>query len=611
VTYESRRRRSDGAERDLEVSLVPHRGADGRVIGVYALIHDITERKRAEEALRASAEELRLVADHVPAMIAYYDPRGRYLFANRRYAAFFGTSVERLRETTLQAFVGPHNWAEIEPRFAAAAGGQPVTYQRRHRLADGRECALEVSFVPRRDESGAVSGVYGLILDVTARVRYQQALERQANYDSLTGLPNRNLLGDRLDQAIAQAARAGETIALLYIDLDQVKRINDSLGHTMGDRVIAAIGARIAGALRGGDTAARVGGDEFVAVLAPVKRDDDAARVGQKLREAIARPLAIDGHEFVISASIGAALFPRDGADAATLLRNADAALYQAKSEGRDCLRYFTSEMNLRVVHHLEMEGALRRALEGGGPRGGELRLHYQPIVKLAARRRVVGAEALVRWSRPGIGIVPPAQFIPVAEDSGLIVPIGRWVLHQAIRQVRRWGRRGRASPYVSVNLSARQFRDPGLLEAVRGALREEGADARRVRLEITESIVMANPEEASRTLVALRALGVGIAVDDFGTGYSSLSYLKRFPLNSLKIDRSFVRDLPEDSDDLRISRAVIDLAHGLGLEVIAEGVETERQAAILARHGCDAAQGYLFGRPAEALALAARRRRR
>lgn len=424
------------------------------------------------------------------------------------------------------------------------------------------------------------------------RKRYQVQIEHQAHYDTLTGLPSRNLLNDRLSQAIAQSDRSERPIAVLFADVDHLKRINDSIGHVVGDQVIASIGARLAGTLRTGDTVARMGGDEFVAVLANLNNEEDAVRVAQKLRETVAAPLKLAAHEFVLSASVGIALYPKDGADSATLLRNADAALYRCKELGRDCIRFFAPEMNERLVQYLTLEENLRRALEAQ-----EFRLQYQPIVRLATGE-TVGAEALIRWRRADGNMIPPAQFIPVAEESGLIVPIGRWVIESAARQAAEWNRGRRAPMFVSVNLSARQFRDPKLIDTVRAALESAKVDPSLIKLEITESTVMQNAEEATATLHALKTLGVLLSVDDFGTGYSSLSYLKRFPIDTLKIDRSFVRDLPADRDDLAISRAVIELAHGLELEVIAEGVETREQAEVLAAHGCELAQGYLFGRP-------------
>jgi diguanylate cyclase (GGDEF)-like protein/PAS domain S-box-containing protein len=600
LNFRRRERRADGRKRDIEITLVPHRAGTGQVLGLYALVLDVTERWRAERALRLRERAIESSTDAI--MITEgAEEDFALVYVNAAFERITGyAAAEVLGRNPRFLHREDRAQAGLRDLRAAVRDEREANALLRNYRKDGTPYWSELRIAPVRDDRGRTTHYVGVSSDVSERVRSQEALERQANYDALTGLPNRNLMRDRLAQALVQARRGRQRAAVLYVDLDHVKRINDSLGHPVGDKVIASSGARIAGVLRSGDTVARVGGDEFVAILPVLKYEHDAALVAQKLREAIAAPLEIDGHQFVLSASVGIAVFPKDGEDSETLLRNADAALYRAKEEGRDCERFFTAELNQRVVRHLQIEGDLRRALERE-----EFRLHYQPIVELATRR-VAGFEALARWPRPGGTWVPPAEFIPVAEDSGLIVALGRWVMLTAAREVRKWNGRGKQPRYVSINLSARQFKDPQLLDTVREALRGSGADPSHIRLEITESTVMSSADEAIKTLRALRALGVRISVDDFGTGYSSLSYLKRFPINTLKIDRSFVRDLASDADDLKISRAVIDLAHGLGLEVVAEGVETRTQASILARYGCDGAQGYLFGKPVEGASIEA-----
>jgi diguanylate cyclase (GGDEF)-like protein/PAS domain S-box-containing protein len=720
VRYEATRRRRDGELRHVDVTLVPHREDGGRVLGVYTFVLDVTERRRTEDELREREAELRLLADHLPAMICYVDAGYRYRYANRRYAEFYAAEAGPIEGKTIAQVAGDELWEKIRPQFDRALAGEFVNYQaERRRSADGSRRYVDVSLVPHRDGAGRVLGLYTLILDVTKRrraeerlrlsnraieasvnsimitrptakgqeivyvnpaferitgyaaaeamgrnprflrgedleqagaealrnavregreatallrnyrkdgtlfwnelrvapvrddaggvthfvgvssdvserVRYQQEIERNANYDPLTGLPNRNLLNDRVTQALVKSGRSRRPVGVVYLDLDHLKRINDSLGHAMGDQVIAAVGARLAQAVRTGDTVARVGGDEFVIVLAELTREDHAALVAEKVLKFIGTPIKIGPHEFVLTASAGVALSPKDGGDAATLLRNADTALYRAKADGRDCFRFFAAEMNERVVSFLRLEQDLRQALDLE-----QFRLHYQPIVHLASGR-TVGAEALIRWQRGDGSMVSPAQFIPVAEESGLIVPVGRWVLNTATRQAVEWNR-GRAQPlFVSVNLSARQFRDPALLDAVRAALEAAGLPGSLLKLEITETAVMQDVEKTVRWLGALKDLGVQLSIDDFGTGYSSLAYLKRFPIDNLKIDRSFVRNLPADGDDLAISRAVIDLARRLELEVVAEGIETREQREVLAANGCDMAQGYFFGRPVD-----------
>lgn len=596
--YQAARRRRDGRDRIVEVSLVPNKSEDGRVLGIYILAIDVTRRQRAERMLRLRNRALESSVNSV--MITEPTVDGQKI-------TYVNPAFERTTGYTAAEAIGR------SPRFLhGAERDQPGVLELRAAAKDEREgIALlrnfrkdgslfwnEIRVAPVRDDAGIVTHFIGVGSDVTERVKYQEQIERDANYDALTGLPNRNLLDDRLAQAIANGLRTGLPAAVVYIDLDQFKRINDSLGHAVGDAVVAATAARLGSALRTGDTIARWGGDEFVAVLTNLKHEDDVARVAQKLRQAISAPLQAHGHEFVLSASIGIAIAQKDGEDGPTLLKHADAALYRAKADGRDCFRFFTAEMNTQAVRYLSIENDLRKALDAE-----ELWLQYQPIVNLGTGI-AVGAEALLRWKHPGGSMVSPADFIPVAEDSGLIVPIGRWIFRIAALQAAAWNRGRRTPLFVSVNLSARQFRDPGLVKDVRTAIAEAKIDPSLIKIEITESTVMHNADEAIRTLEALKDLGVLLSVDDFGTGYSSLSYLKRFPIDTLKIDRSFVRDLAVDRDDLAICRAVLDLAQGLELDVIAEGIETREQAETLADLGCRYAQGYLFSRPMDAGAL-------
>ncbi len=569
--------------------------ARGRFTGYRGVGRDITRHVQAERALRESEARVRVIADSMPAMIAYTDRTDRIVYANRRYRDFYVGPGRAPEGLTLEQVLTPEQLAQIRPNIERAQAGETVHYMAERSSCDGTPRTLEVTLAPRRDEHDQVVGIYTFILDVTERVRYQRALERQANFDALTGLPNRNLLNDRLAQAVANAKRSGQGFALMLVDMDQLKRINDSLGHETGDKVIAAVGQRLAEALRGVDTVARLGGDEFVALL-PGRADDDAASaVAGRLLNFIGTPIKIEGHEFVLSASVGIALYPRDGTDGGTLLRHADTALYRAKEEGRNCVRFFAPEMTDRVVRFMALESELRAALERQ-----EFELLDQPVVHLASGE-MVGAEALLRWRRADGTLVYPAEFVPVAEESGLIVPIGRWVIEHAARQAAAWNA-GRTRPFhVALNLSARQFRDAGLLDTVRAALQASQASPALITLEITESVVMHNAEEARRLLRKLSDLGVRIALDDFGTGYSSLGYLRSFPIDVLKIDRSFVRDLILDRDAVAICHSVVALGKGLRLEIVAEGVENDAQADVLRKVGCELAQGYRFGGPVAA----------
>jgi diguanylate cyclase (GGDEF)-like protein len=425
------------------------------------------------------------------------------------------------------------------------------------------------------------------------RKRYQVQLEHQANYDALTGLPNRNLLHDRLRQAV-YAQRGARAMAVVFIDLDHFKFVNDSLGHGTGDKLLRGMADRLRGVLREGDTVARLGGDEFVVILNDQGGEEVIFRAMQRIMLEVSQPMMIDGKELYVTCSAGISLHPQDGADVDTLLKNADAAMYRAKDGGRNNFQFFTSEMNERINERLSLENALRRALERK-----EFLLHFQQKIDLKTGA-IAGAEALVRWNHPELGLLRPERFIPLAEETGLIVQIGEWVIREACRQSRAWLDQGLRPGLVSVNLSARQFRQDGLVRAVSRILEETGVDSRHLEIELTESMVMHNVNTAIATLHGLKSLGIALSVDDFGTGYSSLAYLKDLPIDTLKIDRSFVRDIGygEGADEGVIAQAIISLGHALHLKVIAEGVETERQLGFLRRHGCDEVQGFFYGEP-------------
>ncbi|HEX6265278.1 MAG TPA: EAL domain-containing protein [Burkholderiales bacterium] len=432
------------------------------------------------------------------------------------------------------------------------------------------------------------------------RKRYQVQLEHQANYDALTGLPNRNLLHDRLHQAVFMQ-REARAVAVVFIDLDHFKFVNDSLGHSMGDKLLKGMAERLCTVLREGDTVARLGGDEFVLILNHQANEEAIFRAMQRITAKIAEPIEIEGREMTLTCSAGISLYPQDGIDVDTLLKNADTAMYRAKEHGRSNFQFYTAEMNERVTERLAMESALRRAIERG-----EFLLHYQQRVDLETGA-IVGAEALVRWLHPEWGLVRPARFIPLAEETGLIVPIGEMVLREACRQARAWLDEGLRPGVVSVNLSARQFRQEGLVRTVSRVLEETRLDPQHLELELTESMVMHNVESAVTTLQGLKSLGVALSVDDFGTGYSSLAYLRNLPIDKLKIDRSFVRDIGtgEEAQDGVLAQAIISLGHNLHLHVVAEGVETDAQVRFLKRHRCDEVQGFFYGEPVEPAAHA------
>ena len=417
-------------------------------------------------------------------------------------------------------------------------------------------------------------------------------MEHLAYHDALTGLPNRPLFMDRLIMSVAQASRSNQKLAVFFLDLDRFKDINDSLGHSTGDGLLKAVAERIHRCIREGDTVARLGGDEFTLLIPRIDHVEDAAKIAQKIIETLKIPFSILDHELFVTTSVGISVYPDDGTDPETLVRNADTAMYRAKDQGRDNYQLYTPAMNARALERLALENMLRKALSHR-----ELVLYYQPVADMKTKN-VVGVEALIRWRHPERGLISPAHFIPVAETSGLIIPIGEWVLRTACKQIKLWHKRIDPELTVAVNLSARQFQQPNFTEQIAEVLEETGLAPRYLELEITESSAMQNAENTIYTLRELKALGVRIAMDDFGTGYSSLSYLKRFPIDTLKLDQSFVRDITTDPSDAAIATAVIAMAHSLDLRVIGEGVETEEQFAFLLKQKCDYIQGYLFSPP-------------
>ena len=445
---------------------------------------------------------------------------------------------------------------------------------------------------PVRRNGGPVTHFVSVLTDMTESKSYEAALEYQSNHDQLTGLPNRNLLADRLDQALVRAARDGDEVAVAMVDLDRFKVINEGLGHAVGDALLRQVAARLKSCIRDVDTLARLGGDEFVLIM-PAVEATRAAQLGcGRVQSVLAAPFEAQEQRLILSVSMGVSLFPRDAGDAQGLLRQAEAAMYRAKEQGRNGIQFFTAEINQRVHERLTMESQLRKALENG-----EFLLHYQPQVDLVSGS-VIAAEALVRWNHPERGLVSPVEFIPLAEETGLIVPLGEWVLVEACRQHRAWLDAGLAAGRIAVNLSPRQFSDASLLPLVRRVLADTGLPATLLDLEVTESLAMQDVESAIEMLNELTRLGVRISLDDFGTGHSSLSYLQRFSVKTLKIDRSFVHDVAVDPHRAAITSTIIVMAHNLGLNVIAEGVETLAELSYLRKHACDEIQGYYFSRP-------------
>lgn len=597
---------------------VPFKDPAGQVLGTFASYHDTphtpdqdeidlveefaritalaVQKVRAEAALRQSSAVFESTRDGV--VITTLEPR--IVAVNPAYTEITGYRADEvigLNPSLLRS--GRHDRAFYQAMWA---GLKQLGYWQGevwNRRANGEVYPQWLTLSTVRDEAGEPSHYVGVFTDLTQLKRSEQQLEHLTHYDPLTDLPNRLLVQSRLEHAIDQARRHRSRVGVLFVDLDRFKNVNDSLGHPVGDALIQAVATRLRGGLRDEDTVARLGGDEFLVVIEDLESADAAASVASKLTRLVQEPFQVgDGQEVIVSASIGVSLYPDDGDSATGLIQHADAALYQAKARGRDSFCFYSSALTAAVSEHMQMEMGLRRALERG-----ELLIHYQPLVSLAGGP--VGAEALLRWQPPGEGLVRPDRFIPLAEETGLIVPIGAWVLREACRQARAWLDAGLELGTVSVNLSVRQFHERNLVALVADVLRETGLPADRLELEITESALMDDVEQAVQTLHMLRALGVALAVDDFGTGYSSLAYLKRFPIGKLKVDQSFVRGIATDDSDRAIVTATIAMARSLGFTTTAEGVETEAQLEILRALGCSAYQGYLFSRPVEAVDFA------
>jgi diguanylate cyclase (GGDEF)-like protein len=466
-------------------------------------------------------------------------------------------------------------------------------------LPSGQACYVRISGQPVFD-SGEFRGYRGVGADITDATLAEQQVLHLARFDCLTGVANRSLFLQRLEQKLAQARGVQGSLALLFIDLDRFKAVNDTLGHDAGDDLLKEMARRLTALVRPVDVVARLGGDEFVVLIDDCGDPAVLSKVASRMIGQISEPLRLAGRQAQIGASIGIAVHPADGADAGSLLKSADTAMYQAKSGGRNGFRFFTAELAHDAARHFLLEGELRQAIDRG-----ELRLHYQPKIDLATSR-MAGLEALVRWQHPERGLLMPGDFIDLAEESGLIVPLGRWVMGEACRQVRQWREDGLDPPRCAINLSARELTSDSVVADIQEALAAQALEAGALEVEITESALMSEPERAQQHLARLRAMGVRIAIDDFGTGHASLSYLKRFPAGTVKIDRDFVAGLPDRHDDAAIVRAVATLAHSLGMVVVAEGVETARQLDFLRQAGCDQVQGYLTGRPLPAEAMAA-----
>ena len=585
VRYERQNRLADGSERTFEVTLIPHSDATGTAFAAYVLINDITRHHEAEKAIRESEERLRKFADATTEGIVFIDA-GMIVDCNEAAARMMRMTQIELVGRRNQDFIAAE---DLETVVSNIRSGFERPYEITLIRADGSKLAVEL--VGKDLVYAGVTQRMTVIRDISDRKQAEAHIQFLAHHDTLTHLPNRALLLDRIQVMLASARRNQTEVGIMFIDLDNFKTINDSLGHYAGDELLKRVASRVQSCLRGVDLVGRLGGDEFLVVLADLTNAEDIAPVAEKIAVAISEPFSLEGQVLSVSASIGVSVFPRDGETPDSLIRNADAAMYLAKEHGRNNCQFFQPSLNKKAFQALALESGIRKAIKEL-----EFTLHYQPEVSTNTRQPTA-VEALIRWNHPELGLLGPDQFISVAEHRGMIVPIGRWVINEAIRQAREWADLGMVIP-IAINLSAVQFKQKDLVEDIAARLKEHGVSGEMIELELTESLFLEDVSAMTKTLGRLKDIGVTLAVDDFGTGYSSLSYLKRYPIDKVKIDRSFVRDIPRDDDDVAITVAIINLAASLDLRVVAEGVETQEQAYFLEEHQCDFLQGYHISRP-------------
>ncbi|WP_410524826.1 EAL domain-containing protein [Pseudomonas sp. DTU_2021_1001937_2_SI_NGA_ILE_001] len=584
--------RADGRKIPIELRLALVWDQQGSFEGVLGVARDVSQQRRAEKDLRMAAT----VFEHSTSAILITDPAGYIVQVNDAFTRVSGYAVGQVLDQLPTLMTVEHEEAHLQLvlKQLNQRGNWEGEVQLRRR--NGEEYPAWVGITAVFDEEGDLASYVCFFSDISERKASEQRIHRLAYYDALTHLPNRTLFQDRLHSALLQAERQGAWVVLMFLDLDRFKPINDSLGHAAGDRMLKEMANRLQACVTDDDTVARMGGDEFTLLLHPgATRElalNRAIHVAEQILNSLVRPFVLEGREFFVTASIGIALSPQDGRELSQLMKNADTAMYHAKERGKNNFQFYQADMNASALERLELESDLRHALEQH-----EFQIYYQPQFS-GDGKRLTGAEALLRWRHPRRGLVPPSEFIPVLEELGLVVEVGDWVMAEACRQLRAWHQARVRVPKVSVNISARQFSDGQLGERIAAALQDTGVPPACLELELTESILMREVGEAMQTLAGLKNLGLSIAVDDFGTGYSSLNYLKQFPIDVLKIDRTFVDGLPSGEQDAQIARAIIAMAHSLNLAVIAEGVETHEQLEFLREHGCDEVQGYLFGRP-------------
>jgi diguanylate cyclase (GGDEF)-like protein/PAS domain S-box-containing protein len=583
----------NGEQRAIEVHLIPHFDERSQMLGAFVLITDITRYQLAERVIRESEERLRKFAAATNEGI-FFHKNGILLDVNEALLGITGYAREEIIGKDVLEFVSPE-WHEKMKEYMRTGGEEPYEAEVEHKK--GHRIAVEI--VGKTVTLNGEAHRLGALRDITARKHSEARIQYLAHHDMLTGLPNRAYLTERLTTILALARRHGTLVAIMFIDLDNFKTINDSLGHHVGDVLLKQVAVRIREVLREADMVSRLGGDEFLVILADFAAPDDAAKVAEKLLQVISAPVELEGRQLSANASIGISVFPRDGDNADDLIRHADAAMYSAKDHGRGHSRFYTPGLVDEGAATLEQESRLRQAVQRG-----EFVLYYQPQLRVGDLQ-LSGIEALVRWRHPERGLIDPSEFIEFAETRGLIDEIGHYVLREACRQNMAWQAAGHPALPISVNVSAAQFHRGDLVASVKRVLEETGLEGRYLELELTESLLM-DKDSVGSALAGLRAHGVRITIDDFGTGYSSLAYLKRYPIDKLKIDRSFIDDLGTDADERAIAIAIINLAKTMKLTALAEGVERQEQLDFLRAHGCDEFQGYLAGNPVPAEAFAA-----
>ena len=564
---------------------------------VLGIVRDIDEQVKAQEHIR----RLSMAIEQSPVSVVISDTEGNIEFVNTAFENITGFSASEARGMNLvQLNSDETEHSRNTEIWSRLSGGREWQGELQSRKKNGEIFWEQCHYAPVINENGLISHYLAVKEDITLRKQQETQILQQAHFDSLTGLPNRFLSLDRLSQLLSEAERNKEKVAVLFLDLDDFKKINDTLGHEAGDKLLIEAAARIQGVLRSGDTVGRLGGDEFLVLLGGLKNAIDARPITEMLLNTFKHPFRIDRRELIQATSIGVAIYPDDGDTASELLRKADSAMYHAKEQDRNTYSFFTEAMNHDVSRRLALEEQMHGALERG-----EFEVHYQPKIDVAGGR-IIGAEALLRWHNPALGEVSPAEFVPIAEQTGLIVPIGRYVLEKALANTTRWQDIYDTDFHIAVNFSPCQFRDPHMVSFVNEAMQQNNVTNTSLELEITEGVLLAGHSFIDDTLAELKSIGVSIAMDDFGTGYSSLSYLRKYPFDVLKIDRSFISDITVDQADRELINAAIAMAHGLNLKVVAEGVETDGQLNYLKEQGCDYAQGYLFSKPITADALTA-----